>query len=327
MLTCDICPRECLIAEGKTGFCGTRTCRNGQIVPLYYGQCTGLAVDPIEKKPLYHFYPGSKVLSLGTIGCNFACRFCQNWTTAQSCDATLLRQRATPEEIARFATGSTALKSVAFTYNEPITWAEYAVDAAECCRKNGIKTVAVSNGYIGGKQRERFFNAMDAANIDLKSFSEHFYRKQCGASIEPVLKTLKYLAKKPDFHLEMTTLLIPSLNDSPQEIGALTQWIAEELGCEIPLHFSAYFPAGKEPPVPVCTPPQTLFRAREAARNAGLKYVYTGNIRDAAGQTTYCPQCRQAVIERDGYRILEMQIDEDGCCKFCGQTIAGQFSY
>jgi pyruvate formate lyase activating enzyme len=286
------------------------------------GRTTGFAADPIEKKPLFHFYPGSTVLSFGSIGCNFTCRYCQNASTAQSCDTSLLSEPVEPLQIVELAKKHHCI-SIAFTYNEPVISAEYVQEVAAVCRKNGIKTVAVSNGYLSDEARQTFFASMDAANIDLKSFSEDFYRNYCKAHLEPVKDTLKYLAKSPVW-LEITTLLIPTLNDSDTEVAALTAWIAEELGREIPLHFSAYHPTVSD--APPSTPPSTLFRAREAALSAGLRFVYTGNITDPAGETTLCPQCRQAVIARNRYCIEEYRIDEDGCCLLCGQTIAGMFA-
>ena len=324
MPTCNLCPRNCSIKEGEAGFCGVRECRDGCITLATYGRNTSLAVDPIEKKPLNHFFPGSRILSLGGIGCNLSCRFCQNWGTARSKDLLKLSTSATPDEIVKRAKQS-GCESVAFTYNEPIIWAEYAMDVARACRIAGIKTVAVSNGFISDQRRESFFETMDAANIDLKSFSDDFYRQYCSGSLEPVKETLRYLAKKSNTWFEVTTLLIPTLNDTDREIGALSQWIAKELGPETPLHFSAFHPAHQLTFLPA-TPSRTLFHAREIARNHGLQYVYTGNIDDPAGQTTYCPQCHQAVISRTRFRIDEYNIDEESCCRFCGQTIAGRFS-
>ncbi|MDR1963648.1 MAG: AmmeMemoRadiSam system radical SAM enzyme [Planctomycetaceae bacterium] len=324
MAICYLCPRTCSIKEGEFGFCGIRQCQNGNVVLAIYGSNTGLAVDPVEKKPLNHFYPGSQVLSFGTIGCNFHCRFCQNWFTARSKDVTQLRTSATPEQIVHQAK-QFGCQSVAFTYNEPIIWAEYALEVARLCRQQGLKTIAVSNGFISEKERSVFFDQMDAANIDLKSFSDDFYRKHCGGRLEPVLETLCYLAQQSSTWLEVTTLLIPSLNDSDAEIELLSKWLVRNLGSETPLHFSAFRPAYQLTELPA-TPPQTLFRAREIALSAGLCFVYTGNIDDPAGQTTYCPQCHQAVISRHRYQIDEYRIDNESCCQFCGQTIAGQFA-
>jgi len=323
MTQCDICPKRCFIAEGQTGSCGVRTCQNGNIASLSYGKTTGFAVDPIEKKPLNHFYPGSKTLSFGSIGCNLACRFCQNASTAQSYDLSLLTTSATPDDVVQLAKQHHC-ESVAFTYNEPIISAEYVQDVAAACRNAGVKTVAVSNGYIAEKHRATLFDRMDAANIDLKSFSEKFYRDYCGGELEPVKETLRYLAKSNTW-LEVTTLLIPTLNDSEQEITELCDWIAKNLGKEVPLHFSAFRPANRLLTL-APTPPQTLFRAREIAISSGMQYVYTGNIDDPAGQSTYCPQCRQTVIFRDRYTVVEYEIDEESCCKYCGQSIAGRFA-
>ena len=323
MIQCDLCPRRCTLSENQPGFCGVRVCREGNVLSLSYGQTTGFAVDPIEKKPLNHFYPGSKTLSFGSIGCNLSCRFCQNAATAQSRDLSLLTTSATPDEIVRLATQHHC-ESVAFTYNEPIISAEFVQDVADACREADLKTVAVSNGFIAETRRAPFFDSMDAANIDLKSFSETFYRDYCGGELEPIKETLRYLAAS-DTWLEVTTLLIPSLNDSEQEMGELCGWCAENLGYEVPLHFSAFRPANKLLTLPP-TPPQTLFRAREIAMSFGLCYVYTGNIDDPAGQSKYCPQCGQTVIFRNRYAVDEYAIDEESCCKYCGQTISGRFA-
>ena len=318
-----MCPRNCEIAPGHGGYCFVRQNRDGVLVLASYGRSTGLAIDPIEKKPLYHYYPGSKVLSFGTIGCNLGCTFCQNWTTSRSRDVHLLSCECTPAQIAELAQQRDCL-SVAFTYNEPIVWAEYAVDTAMECRARGVHTVCVSAGHISESKRRWFFKPMDAANIDLKSFSEDFYRKKTGVSLESIKETLKFIAKETDIWLEITTLLISGENDSDEEITAMCRWIRKELGAEIPLHFSAFHPAYKEKDIPSTTP-QTLFKAREIAQKAGLCYVYTGNINDPAGQSTYCPQCKQTVVFRSAYQIEPPEIDEDQCCKFCGQTIAGRF--
>jgi len=283
---------------------------------------TGFAIDPIEKKPLNHFYPGSKILSFGGIGCNLSCRFCQNAATAQSRDLSLLTVSATPDEIVRLAKQHHC-ESIAFTYNEPIISAEYVQNVAAVCRSAGLKTVAVSNGFISESRRSAFFDFMDAANIDLKGFTQTFYRDYCGGELEPVKETLRYLAKSHTW-LEVTSLLIPTLNDSDQEISELCDWFARHLGREVPLHFSAFRPANKLQTLPP-TPPQTLFRAREIALSSGLRYVYTGNIDDPAGQSTYCPQCNQTVIFRNRYAVDEYEIDEESCCKYCGQSIRGCF--
>ncbi len=322
-MNCDLCPRRCALQDNGFGFCGVRQRQGDKIVLTTYGLMTGVAVDPIEKKPLYHFYPGSKVLSFGSIGCNLSCEFCQNFQTAQSRDRSLLRQTASPDDIVRLA-GETGCRSVALTYNEPIIGAEYAVDVAVACRRAGINTVVVSNGFITPEKRPWFFEFVDAANIDLKSFSDAFYRNRCGASLEPVKETLRYLAKSTNVWLEVTTLLIPGLNDSDTELRELAEWIRKNLGAETPLHFSAFRPMNRMLDVPT-TPPQTLFHAREIAHTVGLRYVYTGNIVDPAGGTTSCPQCRQAIVVRNGFSVEENAVDDESCCRFCGQSVAGFF--
>ena len=337
MTHCELCPRRCLIHDKQTGFCSIRTLQNGalqngRITPITFGKTVGFAVDPIEKKPLNHFYPGSNTLSFGGIGCNLACTFCQNAATAQSKDISLLTECAMPDDVVRLAKEHHC-ESVAFTYNEPIISAEFVQETAAACRKAGIKTIAVSNGYISGQCRSAFFDSMDAVNIDLKSFSEDFYRDYCGGpkssnTLDSVKETLRYAAKqyisRASPWLEVTTLLIPSLNDSDQEIEEMCHWFVRHLGQEFPLHFSAFRPAHNLQTLPA-TPSTTLFRARNIAISAGLRYVYTGNIDDPAGQSTYCPQCSQTVILRVRYRIDEYKIDEESCCKYCGQTIAGCF--
>ena len=322
MTQCDLCPKHCALSVGQLGSCGVRTLQNGNIVPLSYGKTTGFAVDPIEKKPLNHFFPGSKILSFGGIGCNLSCRFCQNAATAQSRDLSLLTASAAPDEVVRLSK-QYHCESVAFTYNEPIITAEYVQDIAAVCRSAGLKTVAVSNGFIAESRRAAFFDNMDAANIDLKSFSETFYREYCAGTLEPVKETLRYLAKSNTW-LEVTVLLIPSLNDSVQETGELCHWFVQNLGREVPLHFSAFRPAHKMRTLPP-TPQQTLFRAREIAMSSGMRYVYTGNIDDPAGQSTQCPQCGQTVILRNRYTVSEYEIDDESCCKYCGQSICGRF--
>lgn len=322
-LCCEICPRHCRLQESRFGLCGARQRRGNVIVPVTYGRLTGAVVDPMEKKPLYHFYPGSKILSIGSFGCNLFCTFCQNWSSSQAREIDRLNPPISPREIVR-QTKDTNCIGVAFTYNEPVINAEYVIDVAKECRKAGLKTVAVSNGYISDQWRAPFFEYIDAANIDLKSFTPEFYRKYCFAELEPVKQTLTYLAKKSDCWLEVTTLLIPSLNDSEQELDALSKWIAKELGYQVPVHFSAFRPAYQLQSIPA-TPPTTLFQAREIALANGLKFVYTGNIDDPAGQTTTCPQCHQAIISRTRFQVDEYHVDEEFCCRYCGQSIAGLF--
>jgi pyruvate formate lyase activating enzyme len=288
-----------------------------------YGRSSGFCVDPIEKKPLNHFYPGSAVLSFGTAGCNLACKFCQNWDISKSREMDTLMDAADPATIAR-AAQSLGCKSVAFTYNDPVIFAEYAMDVADACRAVGVKTVAVTAGYIHAEPRREFYAKMDAANVDLKAFTDEFYVKLTGAHLQPVLDTLVYLKRETDVWFEITTLLIPGKNDSTEEIDALTRWVATELGSEVPLHFSAFHPDWKLRDVEA-TPPSTLKRAREIGLRNGLRYVYTGNVHDLAGGTTFCPGCGTPALARDWYRILSHGIAANGACKSCGYLIAGRF--
>ncbi|HET7833640.1 MAG TPA: AmmeMemoRadiSam system radical SAM enzyme [Gallionella sp.] len=320
---CDLCPRDCKLHEGQRGACFVR-CRIGdEIVLTTYGRSSGFCIDPIEKKPLNHFYPGSSIFSFGTAGCNLACKFCQNWDISKSRDFDILADQASPEDIAKTAE-QTGCKSVAFTYNDPVIFAEYAMDTADACHARGIKTVAVTAGYIHELPRREFFAKIDAANVDLKAFTDEFYVKQSGAHLQPVLDTLKYLRQETQVWLEITTLLIPGLNDSDEEITRMCEWIVRELGVDVPQHFSAFHPAYKMMDVPP-TPGSTLTRAREIARSAGLRYVYTGNVHDVSGGTTYCPGCKKPLIVRDWYQIRDYALTERGACPQCGATVAGHF--
>ena len=322
-LQCDLCPRDCRLHEGQRGSCFVRGMVDGQMVLTTYGRSSGFCIDPIEKKPLNHFYPGSSVFSFGTAGCNLACKFCQNWDISKSRDMDRLMDQATPEAIARSALAHGS-KSVAFTYNDPVIFYEYALDTAEACHALGLQTVAVTAGYIHPAPARSFFAAMDAANIDLKGFTEAFYFKLTGAHLKPVLDTLAYVHHDTDCWLEITTLLIPGHNDSDDEIRALSVWVATELGPDVPLHFTAFHPDWKMPDVPP-TPPATLARARRIALDAGLHYVYTGNVHDSEGGTTYCPQCHHATIVRDWYDIRHYDVTPTGKCPQCGHPIAGRF--
>lgn len=321
-VVCDLCPRHCRLSEGQRGFCFVRGIVNGEMVLTSYGRSTGFCIDPIEKKPLNHFYPGTAVLSFGTAGCNLGCKFCQNWSISKSREVARISEQASPESIAR-AAKALGCTSVAYTYNDPIIFAEYAVDTAKECRELGVKNVAVTAGYIMEEAREYFFEYMDAANIDLKSFSEDFYRRLCSADLQPVLDTLKYLVHKTSVWVEITTLLIPGENDSHQEIRDLSRWVFTELGPEIPLHFTAFHPDFRlidHPPTPLAT----LNMAYDIAREVGLYYVYTGNVYDVSRQSTYCPQCGQLIIERNGYWIGQYALKGDQC-RHCGAKIAGRF--
>jgi pyruvate formate lyase activating enzyme len=326
-LQCDLCPRECRLHDGQRGLCFVRRRVGAGIVLATYGRSSGFCVDPIEKKPLNHFLPGSTVFSFGTAGCNLACKFCQNWDISKATEMDRLQDRAGPEQIARAAQAA-GCASVAFTYNDPVIFAEYAIDTAQACRALGLKTVAVTAGYIQPEPRREFFAAMDAANVDLKGFSEAFYQRLTGAHLAPVLDTLRYLVHETDCWTEVTTLLIPTLNDGDDELRALSAWIARELGREVPLHFTAFYPAYKLTDLPP-TPPATLARARQIALEAGLRYVYIGNVRDRAGAGTCCPGCGAALIERDGHRVLRYEVvagdDGRGRCPHCAAAIAGRF--
>jgi len=324
-IQCDLCPRDCRLHEGQRGACFVRKMENGAMVLTTYGRSSGFCVDPIEKKPLNQFYPGTSVFSFGTAGCNLACKFCQNWDISKSRDMDRLMDQATPDQIAATARRM-GCRSVAYTYNDPVIFAEYALDTARACRAAGIANVAVTAGYIHAEPRAEFFALMDAANVDLKGFTDDFYVKYCGAHLQPVLDTLEYLVKETGCWVELTTLIIPTLNDSDDELRRLADWVHDRLGPDVPLHFSAFHPDYKMRDLPA-TPPDTLKRARRIAMEAGLRYVYTGNVHDTEGDTTYCPGCRQPLIVRDWYNINTYAITDDGRCPHCGTAIAGRYQH
>ena len=321
---CDLCPRFCRLREGQRGMCFVRGCRDGRIVLTTYGRCSGLAVDPIEKKPLHHFLPGTQVLSFGTAGCNLACKFCQNWHMSHSRQMRTVSEIAPPEKIADAAV-NTDCHSVAFTYNDPVIFMEYAIDTARHCHERGIRTVAVTAGYICPEPRAEFFAHLDAANIDLKAFTDDFYRRNCAARLDPVLDTLRYVYHETDTWLELTTLLIPGENDSDDEIDAMTRWVVRELGPEVPMHFTAFHPAGRMLDTPP-TPLQTLRRARNIALRNGVHHAYTGNVRDREGANTYCPTCGELLIQRTGYTIGQDNLTPDAHCPACGTKCPGVFA-
>jgi pyruvate formate lyase activating enzyme len=321
-IQCDLCPRFCKLRAGQRGLCFVRGSDGERILLTTYGRSSGFCIDPIEKKPLNHFLPGTPVLSFGTAGCNLACKFCQNWDISKSREFDRLMDEATPETIAR-AAKAYGCRSVAFTYNDPTIFHEYALDVAAACREEDIRTVAVTAGYVTPAPRAEFYRAMDAANVDLKGFTERFYREICGAELEAVKETLAYIRHETRTWLEITTLLIPGENDSDAEIDAMTCWIADALGRNVPLHFTAFHPDWRmldRPP----TPPATLTRARAIATANGLAYVYTGNVYDPEGQGTYCSGCGRLAIGRDGYVITDWHL-KDGACASCGHAIPGQF--
>jgi pyruvate formate lyase activating enzyme len=320
---CDLCPRHCRLRPEQRAFCFVRQRVGDDIVLTGYGRATGFCVDPIEKKPLNHFFPGSSVLSFGTAGCNLGCKFCQNWDISKARQIEALSESATPVQIAE-AAKQAGTESVAFTYNDPVIFAEYAIDTAQACRELGIKTVAVTAGYITKLARADFFRYMNAVNVDLKAFTDGFYSKLCFAELGPVLDTLKYLHNETDVWLEVTTLLIPGHNDSEGEIDRLCAWYAAELGPDVPLHFSAFHPDYRMREV-VGTPPETLARARAQAKAHGLRHVYTGNVHDPAGQSTYCAACGGLVVARDWYRIGAYQLNGDRC-GHCGTRVPGRYA-
>ena len=324
---CDVCPRECKIHEGQRGLCFVRANKGGRIVLTTYGRSSGFCIDPIEKKPLNHFLPGTPVLSFGTAGCNLTCKFCQNWDISKSREFDKLQAEATPEMIAEAAV-KTGCKSVAFTYNDPVIFLEYAVDTAKACHARGIKTVAVTAGYINPEPRVEFYRHMDAANVDLKGFTEKFYQELCTGQLAAVLDTLKYLKHETKVWFEITTLLIPGENDSESEIEAMTQWVMENLGPDVPLHFTAFHPDWKMLDK-TSTPKDTLVRARNIAMKNGIRYVYTGNVHDFEGGSTYCHHCGQRLIGRDWHDLSDWNItvggNYTGNCNKCGTPVAGVF--
>ncbi len=320
---CDLCPRYCRMREGQRGMCFVRACQDGEIVLTTYGRSSGFCIDPIEKKPLNHFLPGTPVLSFGTAGCNLACRFCQNWDISKSREIDTLADAASPERIAKAAL-ETGCKSVAFTYNDPVIFMEYAIDVARACREVGIRAVAVTAGEICDEPRVEFYRHMDAANVDLKAFTEDFYRKICGGQLQPVLDTLVYLKHETEVWFEITTLLIPGHNDSDGEIDAMTRWVVESLGPDVPMHFTAFHPDWKMMDTPP-TPPATLTRARSIALANGVRYAYTGNVHDEDGGSTYCHGCDRLLIGRDWFVLTAWNLTGEGLCSTCGEPCAGVF--
>lgn len=322
-IQCDVCPRACKLKTGQRGLCFVRACEDDQIVLTTYGRSSGFCVDPIEKKPLNHFLPGTPVLSFGTAGCNLACKFCQNWDISKSREIDTLADEASPERLA-MAAHELGCRSIAFTYNDPVIFHEYAIDVAQACHEAGINAVAVSAGYVCPEPRAEFYRYMDTANIDLKAFTERFYKKITGSKLQPVLETLEYLKHETSVWFEITTLLIPDENDSDAEIEAESEWILEHLGPDVPLHFTAFHPDWKMRDK-AYTPPATLSRAREIARRVGLHYVYTGNVHDRAGSSTYCSGCGALLIERDWYELGQWHLDAQGRCEVCQTSLPGRF--
>jgi pyruvate formate lyase activating enzyme len=322
-VVCDLCPRHCSLKEGGYGFCFVRQNLGGRLVLNTYGRSTGFCVDPVEKKPLAHFYPGTSVLSFGTAGCNMGCKFCQAWEITKSRTVlNRLSQRATPEMIAEAAV-RLGCKSVAFTYNDPVIWSEYAIDTAVECRRRGLNTIAVTAGYICAEPRKALFEVMDATNVDLKGFTEHFYQHLTLAHLEPVLETLKWIKHESSAWLEITTLVIPGHNDDPKQLWEMSQWIHDELGADVPLHLTAFHPDYRMIDTPR-TPHQALIKARDIAIKAGLQYVYVGNVLDPERASTYCPKCQQRLIQRSWHDVETYELTANRC-RFCGYEIAGRF--
>ena len=322
-IRCDVCPRACALHEGQQGLCFVRAREGDAIVLTTYGRSSGFCVDPIEKKPLNHFLPGTSVLSFGTAGCNLACRFCQNWDISKSREIDTIADLAIPVAIAKTAE-RLGCRSVAFTYNDPVIFLEYAIDVADACHERGIRAVAVTAGYMNDLPRREFYRHMDAANVDLKAFTEDFYHRTCAGHLRPVLDTLEYLAHETDVWFEITNLVIPGLNDSDGELDAMTRWVVDTLGADVPMHFTAFHPDWKmldRPP----TPPETLARARRIALANGVRHAYTGNVHDIDGQSTRCVGCGRVLIERDWYRLGAWALDADGRCPTCGTSCAGVF--
>jgi len=323
-IQCDLCPRFCKMHKGQRGLCFVRQNLDDRIVMTSYGRSSGFAIDPIEKKPLNHFLPGTPVFSFGTAGCNLACNFCQNWDISKSREMDTLMSKASPDAIAQTALDY-GCDSVAYTYNDPVVFHEYAIDTAQACRRLGLKSVAVSAGYVCAEPRAEFYQWMDAANIDLKAFTERFYHKIVGGHLEPVLETLKYIKHETSVWLELTTLVIPGENDSEAELEAMTQWVVENLGPDVPMHFTAFHPDWKmldKPPTPL----SSLLQARQIALKNGVRYAYVGNVHDKAAESTYCHSCKKLLIGRDWYELSDWNLDGAGNCRFCGERCAGLFN-
>jgi len=323
-IQCDLCPRFCKLHEGQRGLCFVRQNQNQKVVLTSYGRSSGFAIDPIEKKPLNHFYPGSSVFSFGTAGCNLACKFCQNWDISKSRQMDSIMSIANPEMIAQKAAELDCL-SVAYTYNDPVIFHEYAIDTAIACRELGIKSVAVSAGYVCPEPRAEFYQYMDAANIDLKAFTERFYQKVTGSHLAAVLDTLRYLQHETSVWLELTTLIIPGENDSATELEQMTQWVVENLGPDVPMHFTSFHPDWKMLDTPA-TPTASLLLARDIALKNGVHHAYVGNVHHKPAESTYCHQCGQLLIGRDWYQLSDWNLNATGACTACGTQCAGHFS-
>ncbi|MGV3523972.1 MAG: AmmeMemoRadiSam system radical SAM enzyme [Candidatus Sericytochromatia bacterium] len=323
-LLCTLCPRFCRIGEGQAGFCYVRQNVGGTLYTTAYGRSTGFAIDPIEKKPLSHFLPGSPILSFGTAGCNLGCRFCQNWHISKAKLVEKESLAASPEQVVELALRH-GCPSIAMTYNDPTIFGEYAMDVSRVARERGLHSILVTAGYITPEARKEIYRWIDAANVDLKAFSETFYHKITFSHLEPVLDTLRWLQQETNIWFELTNLMIPGANDSWEETQRMCDWIVNQLGPNVPVHFTAFHPDFKMQDVPR-TPSATLSRARRIAQAAGIHHVYVGNVHDRTAQTTYCAHCQGVLIERDWHRVLSMRIDRSGVCPDCQEVVAGVFA-
>ena len=322
---CTLCPRECIISSGKLGFCRGRKNIDGKLYTIVYGEATAANPDPIEKKPLYHFYPGSKVFSMSTVGCNFECKHCQNWSLSQSSPNETKTQKIEPEEAVEMAKSSNC-QGISYTYGEPVIWFEYCLDTAKLAQKEGLYNVFVTNGYMNPDAWKELGPYLDGMNVDLKAFNDEFYRDVCGVpSVKPVLETCKW-AVENGIHLEITNLIIPDENDDPEQIREMCKWIADNLGQNVPIHFSGFRPMYKMMDKP-STPVSTLEKAVEIAKEEGLEHIYVGNVPGHKYDNTYCPQCGELLIERHGFTITEYKL-EDGKCPECNNeiNIAGEYT-
>ncbi|MHB8411559.1 MAG: AmmeMemoRadiSam system radical SAM enzyme [Candidatus Acidiferrales bacterium] len=321
-LHCYLCPRHCHIGDGQAGFCFIRVNQGGKLYSLGYASPAAIQIDPIEKKPLNHFLPGTKILSMGTAGCNMGCFFCQNWDISKSRSDQVHSTHLEPEQVVELAIHH-GCPAIAFTYNEPTIWAEYVIDICAAAHKRGLKTVMVTNGYITREAFHDVYDHIDAANVDLKAFTENFYGKVTLTHLEPVLETLLRLKNETDVWFELTNLMIPTLNDDEAETRKLAEWVLQHLGPDVPLHFTAFHPDFKLRDKPR-TPPETLHRAREIAREVGLHYVYKGNIY-GDGAHTYCPECGDLLVKRSWHDVLQNYIVA-GTCPQCGHRIPGNWA-
>ncbi len=322
-LLCTLCPRYCKIGEGQPGFCYIRQNHHGKLYTLGYARPTGFAIDPIEKKPLNHFLPGTKVLSFGTAGCNLGCKFCQNWSISKAKLDDLNALTAEPEDVIALAKKYDS-PSIAYTYNDPTIWGEYVIDISKLTRDEGLKSVMVTAGYIDKEARKDVYKYIDAANVDLKAFTEEFYWRKTSSHLEDVLDTLIWLKNETDVWFEITTLLIPDENDSEAEIKAECDWILKNIGEWVPLHFTAFHPDFKMMDKEH-TPEYTLTKARNIALSMGIKYCYVGNVHNIEGQTTFCPGCSEILIKRDWHTVILDRVNGNRCSN-CGTTIHGVFS-